>query len=182
MNTIVEIWNRYHSNLLVFIQKRVNDKAAAEDILHDIFIRVHLRIDTLENRRKIESWLYQITRNAIIDYYRSRKPTEELSEWLVQQQASSEESNRLELSSCLTPMIQLLPEKYRRAVQLSEIEGKTGKEVAEKENISLSGAKSRVQRGRALLKTMLHECCKLEINKMNQIVGYDKKDDDCKLC
>jgi RNA polymerase sigma-70 factor (ECF subfamily) len=182
MNTIEEIWNGYHSKLLFFIQKRVNDKDAAEDILQDIFVRVHSRIDTLENKSKIESWLYQIIRNAIIDYYRSRKPTEELPEWLAQPQVDREESNRLELSSCLTPMIQQLPEKYRHAVQLSEIEGKTGKDVAEKENISLSGAKSRVQRGRALLKTMLHECCKLEINKRNQIVEYDKKDDDCKHC
>jgi RNA polymerase sigma-70 factor (ECF subfamily) len=182
MHTIEKIWNTYHSRLLAFIQKRINDKDAAEDILQDIFVRVHSRIDTLENRNKLESWLYQITRNAIIDFYRSRKPQEELPEWLEQPQISREETNRRELSSCLAPMIQRLPEKYRRAVQLSEIEGRTQKEIAEKENISLSGAKSRVQRGRALLKTMLHDCCKVEINAMNQIVDYDKKDGDCKLC
>jgi RNA polymerase sigma-70 factor, ECF subfamily len=182
MNTIEEIWNKYNSNLLAFIRKRINDKDAAEDILQDIFVRVHSRIDTIENRSKLESWLYQITRNAIIDYYRSHKSTEELSEWIEQPQVSNEENHRQELSSCLTPMIQQLPEKYRHAVQLSEIEGKTQKEIAEIENVSLSGAKSRVQRGRALLKAMLHDCCKLEINAINQVVDYDKKDDDCKLC
>jgi RNA polymerase sigma-70 factor, ECF subfamily len=179
---IEEIWKGYHSNLLAFIRKRVNDKAAAEDILQDIFVRVHSRIDTLENRSKLESWLYQITRNALIDYYRSRKPLEELPEWLEQPRISREEINRRELSSCLAPMIQQLPEKYRHAVQLSEIEGKTQKEIAEKENISLSGAKSRVQRGRALLKVMLHDCCKIEMNAMNQIVDYDRKNGDCTLC
>ena len=182
MNTTDEIWNMYHSNLLAFIRKRVNDKDAAEDILQDVFVRIYSRIDTLENRSKLESWLYQITRNSIIDFYRSRKPMKELPEWLAQPQASREETNRRELSSCLAPMIQQLPEKYRHAVQLSEIERKTQSEIAEKENISLSGAKSRVQRGRALLKTMLHDCCKVEINAMNQIVDYDKKDGDCKLC
>jgi RNA polymerase sigma-70 factor, ECF subfamily len=182
MNTIEEIWNRYHSNLLAFIRRRVNDKVAAEDILQDVFVRIHSRLETLKNRDKLENWLYQITRNTIIDYYRSRRPMEEMPEWLAQPQIGREENNRRELSSCLEPMIQQLPEKYRHAVQLSEIEGKTQKEVAEKENISLSGAKSRVQRGRALLKTMLHDCCKFEINAMNQIVDYDKKDKDCKLC
>ncbi|MEW6586503.1 MAG: RNA polymerase sigma factor SigZ [Nitrospirota bacterium] len=182
MNTIEEIWNKYHSDLLAFIRKRINDKVAAEDILQDIFIRVHSRIDTLENRSRLESWLYQITRNAIIDFYRSRRPMEELPEGLAQPKADREETNRRELSSCLTPMIQQLPERYRRAVQLSKIEGMTLKEIAEKENISLSGAKSRVQRGRALLKAMLHDCCKIEINAKNNIVGYDKKDGDCKLC
>jgi len=182
MNTSEEIWSEYHSNLLAFIRKRVNDKVAAEDILQDVFVRIHSRIETLENRSKLESWLYQITRNTIIDFYRSRRPMEELPEWLAQPQASREENDGRELSSCLGPMIQQLPEKYRHAVQLSEIEGKTQKEIAEKESISFSGAKSRVQRGRELLKTMLHDCCKVEINAMNQIVDYDKKDGDCKLC
>jgi RNA polymerase sigma-70 factor (ECF subfamily) len=182
MNTTEEMWNRYHSNLRAFIGKRVNDKDAADDILQDIFVRVHSRIDTLENRNKLESWLYQITRNALIDYYRARKPLEELPEWLEQPQANREETNRRELLSCLAPMIQQLPEKYRHAVQLSAIEGKTQSEIAEKENISLSGAKSRVQRGRVLLKTMLYECCKVEVNAMNQIVDYDKKEGDCKYC
>ncbi len=182
MNTTDEIWNKYHSNLRAFIRKRVNNNNAAEDILQDIFVRVHSRIGTLKSRKKLESWLYQITRNSLIDYYRSHKVLEELPEWLGQQQASREEINRRELSSCLALMIQQLPEKYRHAIQLSEIEGNTQSEIAEKENISLSGAKSRVQRGRALLKTMLHDCCKIEINAMNQIVEYDKRDDDCKLC
>lgn len=79
-------------------------------------------------------------------------------------------------------MIKELPDKYRNAVQMSEMESKTQKEVAVQEGISLSGAKSRVQRGRALLKTMLHECCQFEINKENQIVSYEKKDQDCKFC
>lgn len=182
MNTIEEVWNKYHANLLAFIRKRVNDKAAAEDILQDIFVRVHSRIGTLENRSRLESWLYQITRNAIIDSYRSHKPLEELPEWLEQPQIGREETNRQELSACLAPMIQQLPEKYRHAVQLSEIEGRTQKEVAEMENISLSGAKSRVQRGRALLKEMLHDCCKIEINAKNQIDDYVKKDGDCRFC
>jgi RNA polymerase sigma-70 factor (ECF subfamily) len=182
MNTTKEIWSKYHSNLLAFIQKRVDDKVAAEDILQDVFVRIHSRLDTLEKNSKLKSWLYQITRNAVVDFYRSRRPTEELPAWLKQPQPSREDNTRRELSSCLAPMIQQLPEKYRHAVQLSEIEGKTQKEIAEKENISFSGAKSRVQRGRALLKAMLHNCCKLEINIKNQIVDYDKKDDDCTLC
>lgn len=182
MHSTEDIWIKYHSQLLSFIRKRVNDVTAAEDILQDIFVRIHSRIDTLEHSSKLESWLYQITRNSIIDFYRSRKPTEELPEWLTQQQASTDEAIRRELSSCLIPMIQQLPEKYRHAVQLSEIEGKTQKEIAAQENMSLSGTKSRVQRGRALLKTMLHDCCKFEVNSMNQVVDYDKKEGDCKRC
>lgn len=83
---------------------------------------------------------------------------------------------------CLNTMIKELPDKYRNAVQLSEIESKTQKQVAEQEGVSLSGAKSRVQRGRAFLKNMLHDCCELEVNKYNQVISYEKKERDCKYC
>jgi len=182
MNTTEEIWNKYHSNLLAFIRKRINDNMVAEDILQDIFVRIHSRIDTLEDNSKLESWLYQVTRNAVIDYYRSHKPTKELPDWLEQPQISSEEKISQELSSCLAPMIKQLPKKYRLAIQLSEIDGKTQKEVAEEENLTLPGAKSRIQRGRALLKKMLHDCCELEINNKNQVVDYENKDGNCKSC
>ncbi|KAB2888792.1 MAG: RNA polymerase sigma factor SigZ [Desulfobulbaceae bacterium] len=182
MNTTEEIWGRYHANLLAFIRKRVSDKAAAEDILQDVFARIHSRIEALENSGKLESWLYQITRNAIIDFYRTRRPMDTLPEWLAQSQAESEETDRRELSLCLTPMIRQLPEKYRHAIQLSAIEGKTGKEIAELEDISLSGVKSRVQRGRALLKAMLFDCCRFEINAKNQVTGYERKNRECKHC
>lgn len=182
MHSTEEIWLRYHSQLLAFIRKRVSDMATAEDILQDIFVRIHSRINTLESTGKLENWLYQITRNSIVDFYRSRRPTAELPEWLAQPQTSEDERIRKELSSCLSPMIQQLPEKYLNAVQLSEIEGNNLTEIADKESISLSGAKSRVQRGRALLKTMLDDCCKLEINAMNQIVDYDRRGGDGKLC
>jgi len=129
----------------------------------------------IKGQAKIESWLYQVTRNAIIDHYRTNKTTEELPVWLEQQEASSEDKVQRELASCLAPMINQLPEKYRLAIYLSEIDGKNQKEIAERENISLSGAKSRVQRGRVLLKKMLQDCCEIQINKNNQLLDYHRK-------
>ena len=181
MKATDDIWFEYHNKLSVFIKTRVADDVA-EDILQDVFIKIHSRIDSLKENTKLESWLYQITRNAVIDYYRSKRPTEQLPDWIKQTQPGEDEIIRQELSSCLAPMIEQLPDKYRVAINLSEIERKTQKEVAELENISLSGAKSRVQRGRALLKSMLHDCCQIEINQNNQLVSYEKKDRDCKLC
>jgi RNA polymerase sigma-70 factor (ECF subfamily) len=175
-----QIWNEYHSRLLSFLRKRVGDDIA-EDILQHVFVKVHSRIDTLKDVRKLESWLFQITRNAIVDYERSRKPARELPEWL-EARVDSEQAAKRELSLCLVPMIERLPEKYRRAVYLSEIEGKTQRDVAEQEGLSFSGAKSRIQRGRELLKTMLCDCCVLEINGENQVLEYEKKDDSCSSC
>ena len=181
MKRTEDIWNEYHDKLSAFLRGRVADDMV-EDILQDVFVKIHSRIDSLKESTKLESWLYQITRNAVIDYYRSKRPTETLPDWIEQPQPDEDEIIRQELSSCLAPMIEQLPDKYRVAITLSEIERKTQKEVAELEKISLSGAKSRVQRGRALLKSMLHDCCDIEINQNSQLVSYEKKGRDCKSC
>ncbi len=181
MKTTEYIWYEYHMSLASFIKSKVGEDVA-EDLLQDIFIKIHTRIDTLKEGAKLESWLYQITRNAIIDHYRSKRTTEALPDWFEQPQPEEEEVIRKELSTCLESMVNELPEKYRKVIQISELENKTQKEVAELEGLSLSCAKSRVQRGRALLKTMLYDCCQFEISKKNQVVSYEKRDQDCKSC
>jgi RNA polymerase sigma-70 factor (ECF subfamily) len=175
------IWHEYHAKLKTFLRSRVSEDVV-DDLLQDIFIKIHARIDSLKEHTRLESWLYRITRNTIVDHYRSRRTLGQLPDWVESPQPEEEEDIRRDLSSCLEPMIGELPEKYRLAIQLSEIEGKTQKEVAEREGISLSGAKSRVQRGRALLKTMLYDCCRIEINRENQVVSYEKKDKNCTSC
>ncbi|MCW8920255.1 MAG: RNA polymerase sigma factor SigZ [Sedimenticola sp.] len=181
MKTTEKIWHEYHMRLTTFIRSKVAEDVV-EDILQDVFAKIHNRLDSLKENVKLESWLYQVTRNTVIDHYRSRRLTEQLPDWIEQPEPNEEEIIRKELSSCLEPMVNELPDKYRKAVLLSEIGNKTQKEVAEIENLSLSGAKSRVQRGRVLLKNMLHDCCQIEINKNNQLVSYVKKNKDCNYC
>ena len=181
MKVTEKIWHDFHSRLVVFIRGKVAEDAV-DDILQDVFIKIHTRIDSLKEDVKLESWVYQVTRNTIIDYFRSKRPMENLPDGLEQPQPEKEETIRKELSSCLQPMINKLPDKYREAIQLSEIENKTQNEVAKIANISLSGAKSRVQRGRSLLKGMLHQCCELEVGKSNQIVDYTKKPSGNNYC
>ena len=181
MNTTEKLWIEYHKRLLSFIRRRVNDDVA-DDILQDIFVKIHSRIDTLKEETRLESWLYQIARNAVIDHYRTQKPSEELPEWIAQQNIDKSEQAKQELEACLEPMIDLLPDKYRDAIILSELEGMNQKEVAQKQDLSLSGAKSRVQRGRSLLKSMFHECCEFELSKNNQLIDYTKKSDGNDCC
>ena len=67
------IWNEFSQELLGFIKARVNNEQNAEDILQEVFIKIHTKIDTIHKHQKIASWVYQITRNAIIDFYRKKK-------------------------------------------------------------------------------------------------------------
>jgi len=181
MKTTEHIWTEYHNKLSAFINSRVENDAV-EDIMQNVFIKIHTRLHSLHDEDKLESWLFQITRNTIIDYYRSKKSSVELPGWLESDKAEETDEIRHELSACLIPMIEKLPVKYRRAVHLSEIQQKTQQEVADIEKMTLSGAKSRVQRGRKLLKTMLNNCCELEINNKKQIISYEKKSTDCNYC
>lgn len=176
-----KIWTEYHRKLLSFIKKRVNDDAVAEDILQEIFVKIHTRIDSLKDDVKLESWLYQIARNTVYDYYRSYKPSEQLPEGLVQQDVDENEVARQELGMCLEPMINMLSEKYRDTMYLSEISRMDKNEIAEKQGLSLAGARSRVQRGRFLLKGLIHECCDIELDKNNQLIDFSKKpgNNDC---
>ncbi len=183
MNINIEpIWKEYHRQLHGFIRRRVDDPALADDILQDVFLRVHANLDTLKDRNKLLGWFYRITRNAIIDYYRGRKQTETLPDTVADTGPRPSEEVQREVMGCLLPMIRHLPPQYREAVYLSEIKGLTQKQVAEKQGISLSGAKSRIQRGRAMLKGLLMEGCQFEFDQRGTIIDYRAKGEACKKC
>ncbi len=174
-----KIWQEYSSRLRAFIKSKISDDAAADDILQDVFLKMHVGLTSLRDEKKIKNWLFQITRNTIIDYFRSQKPSEHIPEWLSMPESDFTENVHQELAGCLHPMIKALPEKYREAVMLSELNGLKQKEVARLLGISVSAAKSRVQRGRALLKQMLNECCRFEFDHRGRIIEYERKGGPC---
>ena len=182
MNTSEKVWQEYHSRLRVFIRSRISDDTTTDDILQNVFLKMHAGLASLKDVTKLQSWLYQIARNTVSDYYRSQKPSVDIPEWLPHPEAGPSDKVTQELSECLQPMIQQLPEKYREAVILSEVKGLTHKEVAQLQGISLSGAKSRVQRGRALLKEMLSDCCRLEFDHSGRLCAYERKGKACDAC
>lgn len=179
MDSTEQIWHEYHSKLHSFIQARVGDPAAADDLLQEVFLRIHSRLKSLRESSRIKSWIYQITRNAIIDHYRSRRRMEELPETLAAPKLEPGDDNSGEMADCLLPMIQSLPEKYRQALMLAEIEGLKHKEVAAKEGLSLSSAKARVHRGRAMMKKMLSGCCHFEFDRLGKVIDYEGKGPGC---
>lgn len=182
MNLSEKVWQEYHSRLRAFIKRRISDDSATDDILQNVFLNIHTGLASLKDGTKLTSWVYQIARNAIIDYFRSQKSTVDIPDWLSQPETDPSEKVYQELAECLQPMIRALPEKYRGVVALSELKGLKQKEVAQLQGISVSGAKSQVQRGRALLKKMLTECCRFEFDHSGRVFGYERKDGNCVDC
>ncbi|MEP7284596.1 MAG: RNA polymerase sigma factor SigZ [Chloroflexota bacterium] len=181
MNTVQTeaLWQNMHTDLKQFINKRVPDEHIAEDILQDVFIRVHMQMDTLKDTARLESWIYQIARNAIVDDYRRRKPELDIPETLLADDERDEDDLTSQLAPCLRDMIQALPNKYRDAILLTEYEGLTQSALAARLNISLSGAKSRVQRAKELLKAVLLQCCHFELDRLGKIIDYYPHYDGC---
>lgn len=175
---IESIWNQYRSALLGFIKKRV-DNAYAEDILQNVFVKVISKIDSLDDSAKIESWLYQITRNAVVDFYRSRK-TATPPDWYDEEDIENPDIQ--ELCNCLVPLINTLPEKYRTVLLLSEVKRKPQQNVADSLSISLTAAKSRILRGRDMLKGVILGCCTITKDSTNSVISCEKKTNKCSEC
>ena len=126
--------------------------------------------------------MFQITRNALIDHYRGYKKNEELTDEIIPTDWDASDTEKKELSSCLSSLINSLPSKYSEALMMSEIDGLKQKEVATKQGISLSNAKIRVQRGRAMIKELLTEGCRFEVDSQGRIAGYTEIPGKCNNC
>jgi RNA polymerase sigma-70 factor (ECF subfamily) len=172
-----EIWEAFHTPLLQFIRKRVADADLAEDILQEVFLKIHQQIASLKDVHKLESWVYQITRHAIIDTYRSRKPTTTLDtpEVLQLPEELPDDDIESELFPSVRAMVNSLPEQDRQALILTEYRGLTQKELSERLGLSFSGARSRVQRAREKLKQMLLACCHFELDRRGHIINYQAR-------
>ncbi len=174
-----QVWEAFSGKLKQFIRARVQDDATAEDILQDVFVKIHTHIDTLKDADRLDSWVYQITRNTIHDHYRATRPTAELPETLPAASGGDDDAAARALAPCLKPMVERLPEAYRQALILTEYEGLTQKAMGERLGLSLSGAKSRVQRAREQLKEQLLDCCHFQFDQAGRIIAYQPK---CGCC
>ena len=176
-NTEATAWQAYRDALYRFILQRVRDEAAAEDIVQEVLVKAYTRQGTLKEPSKLRPWLYQITRNAIIDYFRSQRPSVAVPVELIRKD-TSEADNRIqrELAHCLVPLLDELPKPYRQALRLAEFEGITQREVASRLGLSLSGAKSRVQRGRKMLREVHLKCCRVELDRRGGVVDYEARE------
>lgn len=178
MNTAEEVWNNYQSELRGFISRRTRNAADADDVLQNVFLKICTRFETLREPNKMRSWLYRIAANAAIDFYRTKKVEVQLSdeiEWAKPSETIDRDECFQKSQNCLVPMINALPAKYQAAVTLTELEGWTNKRVAAAEGISLSGVKSRVQRGRKMIKKLLEDCCRFEIDGRGHPIGCEPK-------
>lgn len=176
MNT-ERIWIQFKDELYRFILSRVKESDIADDILQDVFVKIHLHINDLRVESKLTSWLYQITRNTIVDHFRKSKSTVPVMDLPDNEK---ENISYLDFEKCIMGFVSELPEKYREALVKTELGSLSQKDYAAEIGISYSGAKSRVQRAKEELKELFISCCAKKIpGKNGKVEMKDPEDCSC---
>jgi RNA polymerase sigma-70 factor (ECF subfamily) len=164
----------------------VSDEHVADDIAQDVMLKVHTRLGALPAEDKQPAWVFAVARNAVIDYYRARavRDRADITDAEPVADAGRDEQQEAvrELAPCLMRMVEQLPEPYREAMKFADIEGLSQQEVAKRAGISLSGAKSRVQRARHQLREMILDCCRVERDGRGNVMDYETTERSSRYC
>lgn len=201
------LWRDVHERLTAFVARRVDEPADVADIVQSVFLRVHQHATTVADEDRLLPWLYQVTRNAIADFYRAPARRRELplvidstdtsggdgspdpsTETMdaagvddpVWQTGIDEATHAAlsELSTCVRPMVEQLTPRHREALKLVEFEGQSQVDAANALGISISGMKSRVQRGRAELRELLLACCEISRSATGGVLDFAPRSPD----
>lgn len=173
-------WSTYQERVFAYIRKRVSDQDLAKDLHQEVLMKVYnfcLKDSGISNPA---SWLYQIASNVIADHFRALKKEEKYLGQLEESGQSEVETMQEEAAACIRPLLKGLPESYALPLQWADLDGVSQQAVADRLGISLSGAKSRVQRAREKLKALILECCHVSLNQQGQLLNFVPRQ-DCSL-
>ena len=165
------------AQLRAFVRRRIADPDRAEDLVGDILLRIHRNLGTVDDRERLAHWVSRVARNAVVDEYRrTGRGREQLVATPddVRRPAEPDDASEVldELAHCLRPLLPGLPAEQRRAVEMIDLDGLPQAEAARREGVSLSGMKSRVQRGRRRLAQLLDACCALTLDARGLPMDY----------
>jgi RNA polymerase sigma-70 factor (ECF subfamily) len=175
-----------------FVGSRIRDQASADDITQDVLLKISTHLDSLANSERIEAWAFRIARNSIADYFRAAKPTEEFQEELhtgnnltsdsEAVNSNVESSLRSEIAAYIRSVVETLPPIYREALLLTEYDGLSQVELAERLGLSAYAAKSRVQRARAMMKKQMEHCCYWTTDRYGTVVDVHPRTSAIRAC
>jgi RNA polymerase sigma-70 factor (ECF subfamily) len=145
---------------LSFLERRLGDRALAEDILQEAFARSLTHAYQLESEESAVAWFYRILRTALTDYRRRQaSASRKLDELARQLDEPSEPEVKAAVCQCVKGLAATLKPEYAAVLQAVEVEGMAVKDFADSAGISKSNAAVRVFRAREALKQQLERCC-----------------------
>ena len=152
-----------HRSFLSYLTKRVGDRALAEDILQDAFVRNIARFDDLPEE-SVVPWFYRTLRNAAIDHYRRQQTkTKALVQFAkeIEPAEMPHEELRTEICACVNRLADTLKPDYAEALKAIDVDGTTVKSFAEQKGLTPSNAGVRVLRAREALRKLVVSSCRM---------------------
>lgn len=176
-------WRDLERRLRPFVARRIRASADVDDVVQDVFLRMQRGLAALRDDERFGPWVYQVARSAIVDHQRAQArrpvaveaPPEVAVETDDDEQAAARATD--DLVDAIAPFVAALPSPYREALTLTELEGMTQRDAAAMLGISLSGMKSRVQRGRVRLRESLEACCSIAVDARGRVVSCEPRPD-----
>ncbi len=172
-------YRELEARLRPFVARRVSAASEVDDVMQDVFLRMQRSLANLRDEERFGPWVYQVARSAIAEHRRARarhplaagEPVEAIDS------GASEDDGEVarEVATYLAPFIAMLSSPYREALTLTELVAATQKDAAAMVGISLSGMKSRVQRGREKLRKLLEECCEIALDARGRVIGCEPR-------
>jgi RNA polymerase sigma-70 factor, ECF subfamily len=167
-----------------FIRARITDAATVEDLTQEVLVKAQRAGPSLKDSAKVEGWMFRIARNMIADHFRNSKKSVIFSSdgsaairpdiaLFTQEQ----ESRKAHLVRCVHAFAESLPDHYRTALELVDFEGVSQVELAKRFGLTVSAAKSRVQRARARLRALIDACCEVDTDIYGNFIDCRRRGD-----
>ena len=170
---IENIWIDLNEELYKFILGKIKNEQISEDIHQEVFLKIQTNIHQLKHTSKLTSWVYQITRNTIIDYFRKVSPQKTSTENLDIPETENQNFDYSKLSDCINQKIEMLSAQHKEAIILTSFQNYSQKELANHLKISYSGTKSRIQKAREILKENILDCPNVESDKTGKLLNFE---------
>jgi RNA polymerase sigma-70 factor (ECF subfamily) len=174
------LWREVEAKLRPFVARRV-PAPDVDDVVQDVFLRLQRGLPSLRDEQRFGPWVYRVARTTIVDHLRrgARNPDLALdtTEGSHRPDDVDEHAVHREVAAYAVLFVSMLPSPYREALTLTELQGWTQKAAAEHLGLSLSGMKSRVQRGRQMLRTALEDCCHIALDARRRVIGCEPRAD-----
>lgn len=166
-----QLWKELNADLERYVCDKVHHQDHCNDILQDVYLKMVDNIEKIPHIANVKGYLVRIAAHTIADHYRSSRNIGAGTEAIDEEPAPDCDCAKpLIAQSFIQRVIADLPAKYQEALVKIELEGMSQKDYAEFAGISLSGAKSRVQRAREQLKDLILQCCKYEFDRYGNLI------------
>lgn len=170
MRCLTQAWTAHEAELRGWLRRKLGNPAEADDLLQDLFLKALRQGERFCEVHNARAWLFEVARNTLADHLRVARHTVELPDDLA---TTSDEPDAVDtLTACLPRVLSELSAEDREAITLCDLQGMAQADFARVAGLSLSGAKSRVQRARQRLRERMTLACQVQLNHAGQVNDF----------